>query len=444
MCHPEKGIAPCLPAAIVMVALAFALAFAMLASAGCRRRAAAPAGSAPEAAESADSGRFPHGSHSEQRCVACHALGSVLKGEPAIPGAADHAPCDRGACHQAAFLAAPGPLCGLCHTSVEPTRPGASPLLPYPPRRGRRALASSFSHQKHLDYESMERQVGFHVDCRDCHAIDPRGVPGQLSHAVCGRCHAPESALPGTPSMESCESCHKARALAPSRRRRFITGDLHFRHNNHQIDRSGQAIGCIECHSGSPGTGSVTAHPPPSTQTCVSCHDDSDRTPPAMRMRVCETCHLTKARTFGTLAPRSHLPRLERPEDHTLAFRRDHGADARQNAKRCARCHTFMSGSPRDVCDECHQVMQPHDHVVSWREYDHGPASTAQSERCATCHTGTFCATCHSRLPRSHLPLGDFRDRGHGLPAQLNIRACITCHDPQTMCSACHTVPGAR
>ena len=54
-------------------------------------------------------------------------------------------------------------------------------------------------------------------------------------------------------------------------------------------------------------------------------------------------------------------------------FRRDHGDEVTRDASRCAKCHTAVSGASRDVCDECHRVMRPSDHVVSWREYDHGP-----------------------------------------------------------------------
>lgn len=417
------------------------LAIAVLAAlGGCRAGTALPAAADVEP----ELDRFPHQRHGQLACTSCHALDAVLRGVPAVPGQDDHAPCDQGQCHQAEFLAEPGKLCAICHDSVAPTQPGQSPLLPYPPRHGQRALASEFSHRQHLDYGAMERKLGFHVSCTDCHPGDDKGAPGQPDHAVCGRCHAPESAPPGTPAMDGCALCHRPRQRDPSRRRRLITGDLHFRHQNHQSDRRGQPIRCTECHTDSAATASVIAHPVPPTQACVTCHDDPERTPPPMRMRVCESCHTTRARSFQTLAPRSHLPRLERPEDHTLAFRRDHGADARGNAVRCARCHTFMSGSPRDVCDECHQVMRPQDHVVTWREYDHGAAASARADRCATCHTGTFCAECHSRPPRSHLPLAMFRGQGHGVLARINIRACMTCHDPQTMCSACHMVGGLR
>jgi len=56
----------------------------------------------------------------------------------------------------------------------------------------------------------------------------------------------------------------------------------------------------------------------------VTCHDDGQRVPNELRMRICETCHTERAQTLTSLAPRNHLPLTERPLDHTLAFRRDH------------------------------------------------------------------------------------------------------------------------
>lgn len=164
-------------------------------------------------------------------------------------------------------------------------------------------------------------------------------------------------------------------------------------------------------------------------------------------MRVCETCHREKRGSLLAIAPRSHLPGTERPIDHTLAFRTDHGTAAR-DAARCATCHTVMSGSPRDACDECHRVTPPLDHRLSWRELDHGIEAAAASERCALCHTADSCEACHREAPRSHLPLLMFRTE-HGPAARINVRSCLTCHDPRRDCEAagCHlgaTTLGAR
>lgn len=423
--------------AIIRAWLAAALLCAAIVLAGCQRRAAVVV---PVVSEE---GRFPHERHAGLTCTACHDLEAVLAGRPAMPGTRDHAPCDDSGCHQEAFTSAPGPLCESCHEAVDPVQPAGSPLRPYPPERGRRSLASAFSHRLHLDFALMEREVGFHVVCSDCHATDEQDTPAMPDHAVCGRCHAPEAAPPGAPGMNRCAFCHQPRAGAPGRQRRFIVGDLHFRHQNHVVDRRGVPTRCVECHQGSPEADTVGTHPIPSTRSCVGCHDDTERVPPAMRMRMCETCHLTRAQRISSLAPRSHLPPTERPEDHTLAFRRDHAGDADRDAARCGRCHTFMSGTAQNACDECHQVMPPQDHMITWRELEHGPAASVRADRCATCHTGTFCAACHSRAPRSHFPLQMFRGGGHAPAARLGLRACLTCHDPEASCAGCHVPAGA-
>lgn len=441
--------------------------------AACRPRTATPA-APPEAQNGTtagtETGRFPHAAHAAVPCTGCHDADAVLAGRPARPGVRDHAPCDQSGCHREAFLAAPGPLCAVCHAPADAVAPSApadavapntlprgalvGALVPYPPTRGRRALASTFSHARHLSHDEVERQVGFHVTCTDCHLAegpdgsaraDEMAIPG---HGVCGRCHAPEAAPPEVPVMDQCTTCHQERARQPLRQRRFIAGDLRFAHGNHRFDRRGKPILCTECHTRSATAEAVGVHPTPETSACVQCHDDAERTPAAMRMRVCETCHLTRALTIGVLAPRSHLPARERPQDHTLAFRRDHAIEAGAAATRCARCHTFMSGSPRAVCDECHQVMRPMDHTLTWRELDHGPAAATRADRCSTCHTVPFCVVCHQRPPRSHFPRTEFLDSGHAVPASINLRACLTCHtEPARTCtgSTCHGMaPGGR
>jgi hypothetical protein len=97
-----------------------------------------------------------------------------------------------------------------------------------------------------------------------------------------------------------------------------------------------------------------------------------------------------------------------------------------------------MSGNGRDNCDECHQTMRPADHNITFRELDHGPEAAANRDRCARCHVVEFCTACHQQRPRSHGFPGSFLQI-HGGSARVNVRACMTCHDPQTYCQRCHT-----
>ncbi len=382
--------------------------------------------------------RFPHGAHPDLSCPSCHDPAAIQAGEARPPGDDEHAPCDQGRCHGDAFREPPGPMCRVCHLSVDPTGERKSPLRPFPTDDPVRNLPSRFSHAAHLDDDRMEDAVGFHVACSDCHGGAEAERPAAADHGACARCHADEVGLGGGPPLSDCNGCHQDSTSA-RQPRRLITGDLRFSHQMHRTDARGERIGCEVCHVETQAAVTGEGHPPPSIAACVACHDDAARVPVARRMRICETCHSQKADTIGALAPRSHLPGTERPIDHTLAFRRDHRAEA-ADALRCAGCHQMMSGSPRSACDECHQVMRPTDHSVLWREYDHGSDAVVNSDRCATCHVVDYCTACHRRPPRSHAPLGSFGTGDHGDLARQNPRSCLTCHEPVQDClgAGCH------
>ena len=412
---------------------------------GCRR----PSGESlrAQAAAEVEQWRFPHRRHADIACTECHDGAAVEAGQVVPPGRDDHAPCDREQCHRAEFVKPPGAFCTHCHTDVDPTGAQPSPLAPYPPVLGRRVLASEFSHQLHLDRARIEGAVGFAVTCADCHEPRPDGTFRLPGHDACGRCHATEAAPEGAPPLGQCDACHRERPRPPRRGRSVIVGDLRFSHGNHTKTADTKPIPCTECHADIPGSQATGAHRPPDTSACTACHDDPARTPVALRMRVCETCHLGRAETFGVLAPRSHLPPLDTPTNHTLAFRTDHATEARLAARQCARCHTEMSGSPRAACDECHQVMEPRSHNIGWTEFDHGPQAANDAQPCAVCHSGGFCVACHSRPPRSHFPLSDFARGGHAALADVNMRSCFVCHPSARDCSrsGCHTGgPGPR
>jgi hypothetical protein len=387
--------------------------------------------------------RFPHPLHAAKGlgCADCHGATGDAR-----PGAADHAPCDRGECHAPAFAQQPGALCRVCHSAVTPD--GDAELRAYPLEGGMRAKPARFAHDLHLDAARIERAVGFHVACVDCHSPrEDADTPAAPGHVECSRCHAVEVALPRAPAMTACDGCHvEGDAATPRHPRRLITGDLHFDHRNHSADAKGRAIPCRSCHAGAVTARGRADHAPPSVRDCVTCHDDSDRVPTQMRMSSCETCHAEKTSGPTKLAPRDHLPLTERPFDHTIAFRTDHAEAARNAAARCATCHTQLSGSTVDTCDECHQVMRPSDHVVTFRELDHGSMAIADSGRCATCHVVDYCSDCHRQRPRSHLGGERFDLLEHGDLARLNLRSCMTCHDPRTDCarSGCHTIMGSQ
>ncbi len=379
-----------------------------------------------------DPTRMNHERHAQITCDGCHR-------PEGRPGGDDHKPCDDGACHETKFLEAPSLFCQVCHERVE-TRPLAAPLKKYPSEDPWQSLPPVFSHRRHLNRERMESRVGFHIACIDCHARTD-GTLQRPDHATCSRCHAVEAALTGAPSMKSCDGCHKGTAR-PRTRARVINDDLQFHHERHRTDRKGVPIRCEACHGQTSKSTSYGDHGPPRIEACVGCHDNADRTPTQLRMRICETCHLERTSTLTTLAPRNHLPATERPLDHTLAFRRDHAEVASRNAAQCATCHTQMSGNPRQACDECHQRMLPADHRITFRELDHGPDAAADRNRCATCHVVEFCSACHAQRPRSHGFASTF-EQEHGRLARLNVRACTTCH-VEDFCQGCHAAAAIR
>ncbi len=405
---------------------------AIVAALAACRRSSPPPLPPPQA----EPDRFPHPAHAQLACTPCHDQAAIVAGSVRPPGADDHAACDNAACHGTAFAQPPSALCKVCHTSVDPTGVTPSPLRIYPAIDGVRALPSRFSHARHLDDAAMERAVGFHIACADCHEVDREGRPGAASHGACARCHAAEVGLPDAPTMAACDACHTA-GTAARVPRQLIVRDLTFDHAPHRADARGAAIGCATCHTRSRAAESSLGHTAPPIAACVECHDDSSRVPGTKRMRICETCHTAIALTFGAIAPRSHLPATELPADHTLAFRRDHALDA-ADATRCSRCHTQMSGSADNACDECHSVLRPRDHNLVWREVDHGTEAIADRDRCAACHVVDYCSACHRQRPRSHGPGRSFGDADHGDLARQNPAACLTCHIVENDCTTCH------
>ena len=238
-----------------------------------------------------DPTRLSHARHAQIACDNCH------RTSDARPGVDEHRPCDDGACHRKEFLAPPGDFCKVCHESVT-SPPLAAPLRKYPSDDLWQSLPPVFSHRLHMDAGRMESQVGFHVACADCHMRDGKRVTPD--HETCTRCHAAEVGLAKAPTMTACTTCHTTGAR-PRKRARLIRGDLVFSHERHMTDRKNNAIRCDACHVQSSGSTRYEDHAPPRVESCVGCHDDSDRTPVGNRMRVCETCHTTRS---GCARPR--------------------------------------------------------------------------------------------------------------------------------------------
>src|SRR5262249_3559427 len=235
-----------------------------------------------------DPTRISHPVHAKVACIACHTMGKR-------PGSEDHKPCDD--CHHQAFLTTPGELCKVCHTKVT-TSPLDAPRKNYPPEDLWQAQPSKFSHRAHLDAGRVEAAVGFHVTCADCHVRDGKLAPP--NHATCARCHADEASPPRLGQRQNCTGCH-ATGTQLRVRARLIRGDLHFDHGIHRTDRRGTAIKCEQCHKESATAIDYRTHAAPQIESCVGCHDDTDRAPEAVKMRQCGACHTGRAQTLTTI-----------------------------------------------------------------------------------------------------------------------------------------------
>lgn len=348
-----------------------------------------------------------------------------------------HAPCDD--CHKAEFAKPPGALCRVCHKTVDPFQKGKSPLQAYPERGTTQTLASNFSHKQHLDKGAMDDKAGTHVSCTDCHernaeSRDPM-VPG---HKQCARCHEQAKKVKAELPMEKCAGCHPQRGVELHRGRIFIIGDLRFAHSTHEKDKAGQPVACTTCHAGVDESASREQMSVPAMERCAQCHEDQQRSPDRVRMDNCAVCH--SAIDSGT-PPGNHMitgsKGGQRPADHTLEFRKNHGEQAAAKDSPCRRCHTELQGRREDTCFQCHQLMKPRDHTIMWRN-DHGRDAQTDATRCANCHAPEVCAACHSIPPRSHTPLGDFKQGGHAELARFGLSSCLTCHTYEETCIKCH------
>jgi hypothetical protein len=367
-------------------------------------------------------------------CGDCHPSEAVRAGKIARPGSNNHYPCD--VCHKDEFYKPPGAFCRNCHSSVDPTTRGATQMQPYPERGAVKVLASAFSHELHLDTAAMDHEVGFHVDCADCHLRDANTRDPQLPmHLQCARCHTAQAAAQQKLDMANCQGCHVARDVDLKRGRKLYTGDLIFAHAKHETDLHGNAIACRACHEAVPAARRPEDVPVPAMQRCATCHEDASKTPDRVRMAKCNVCHQA---VMSGVAPRDHLIGSDVPEDHTLAFRTDHASAASAKDARCSYCHGGLSGSSRDSCNECHQTWAPRDHKLGWRDDTHGREAEVDRDRCATCHQADFCTACHAIPPRSHQPLGEFSRGGHAEIARFDLKSCFACHTYEDTCSRCH------
>jgi len=290
-------------------------------------------------------------------CQSCHAFSP----ETVRPGKNDHAPCD--SCHAEEYYRAPGAFCQNCHLSVDPTKKGSSPLVPYPRRAASNDIA--FSHASHQA-----------APCSTCH---DQNVDKPTPMKVCASCHDDASVTSDAVRIKKCSVCHLepafvsmvaplitlpfaegleanarapasappaiARAPATLAERRPSDHTPMFRTRHEQAARDDDNK-CNYCHQGISGS-----------------HRDA-----------CNDCH-------ATMRPRSHGLRFQGPR---------HGRVAAESPAKCATCHET------DFCTACHDIPPPSHFPISSFLTRHSLRARTNARSCLTCHTfESTCERCH-------------------------------------------------
>jgi hypothetical protein len=343
-------------------------------------------------------------------------------------------------------------VCAQCHSSFPPT--GAEDLVPFPRYQGTRAILFEFSHAKHVDQKArVDAKTGFRSDCTFCHKFDTQGAFAKFpAHEQCAACHSKSGMKPQLTadlSATGCRGCHTPEEIenpgyTETRRfagkRQTANGkyvDISFSHIAHFKTRDQFDLNCTTCHYEVPKSTSISNLSLPKMLDCVQCHDSAKAVKADFRMSNCKTCHSDTV--TAAAIPNSHTKNVK-PDFHTEVFRRSHESEASAANAKCSVCHLNVTPSvaARVQCDSCHQVMRPVNHTSRWKDDLHGKYAALDRTECAVCHTAAYCSDCHNELPRSHQPLPLFKAGGHAIPAQLDMRSCLTCHTFQNTCTECH------
>lgn len=350
-------------------------------------------------------------------------------------------------------------VCQQCHTSFPPT--GAADLVPFPRYKGTRAIVFEFSHQMHVDAKArIDPKTGFRADCTFCHKFDANGQFGTFpSHEQCATCHSKAGMKPQLNAQlaaDTCRGCHSPEDIENpgfTEERRFAGAhntasgkyvNIAFSHVAHFREKEASNLNCTTCHYAIPQANSIRALTLPRMVDCVACHGSARTVKADLLMSNCKTCHIDNISTTAAV-PTSHTVNVK-PDFHTENFRLHHEREATAPGAKCFVCHQNVQASltARNQCDACHQVMLPVNHTARWKDDLHGKYAAMDRTTCNTCHVAAYCSDCHNELPRSHNPLAYFKAGGHAVPAQLDLRSCLTCHTYQNTCSECHQNKIAR
>jgi hypothetical protein len=264
----------------------------------------------------------------------------------------------------------------------------------------------AFSHKLHV--------VDKELECGVCHKqaekADKAGMPSDKT---------------GMPSLKTCMKCHEGiDAKKPPEHRidlllnpengnfpefshvTAIPDEVKFSHKRH-FDAK---VACATCHKGIEQSKEVTARLRVDMKTCMDCHA---QVKVGGALNNCSVCHRTINKEW-------------KPYNHYKDWRELHGREfgfmSKVSKTNCDLCHTPQS------CTQCHKEIPPKNHNNYWRQRGHGVTADLDRHTCKVCHTDDSCLRCHQSIaPQNH-------------KGNWDSQHCLGCHQPlnQVGCFACH------
>jgi hypothetical protein len=249
--------------------------------------------------------------------------------------------------------------------------------------------------------------VGQEMKCVACHKVPAKGEQNHMT----------------MPTVKSCMKCHDGidPKKEPAHRVEAFVKDgnpvwskvtalpaeVKFSHKNH-IDAK---VECATCHQGIENSKEVSSRLRVDMKGCMDCHAKTKVT--AKASNNCASCHTTISKEW-------------KPENHSKDWTQLHGREigfaAQSSTATCNLCHTQQS------CLQCHKDQPPKNHTNFWRERGHGVTADLDPKGCKVCHTEDSCVRCHQTIaPKSHR-------------ANFESQHCVGCHEPlkDNGCFACH------
>ncbi len=277
--------------------------------------------------------------------------------------------------------------------------------------------------------------VVFLVGCEDERNEPPQRHTPAFSHKLhvieqelkCTVCHktASKGEQAGMPTIKSCMKCHEGldeKKTPEHRIDRFLKDDqpqfsnvtalskeIKFSHKVHGDAK----VQCATCHKGIEISTLVSSRLKLSMKDCLDCHAQTHVGNSLISTNSCNVCHTDINKQWK---PESHKADWKLLHGRAAGFRGDKLAD------NCSLCHTQQS------CSQCHKAEAPANHTNFWRERGHGITADLDRSTCKVCHNENTCIRCHqSTPPASHH--GNFESQHcQGCHLPLKDNGCIACH----------------